>query len=104
MLDTMIWRTVSLLRTLVVTVVLGIFGSHIGIAQTCSTDHAIKEGETLAQIAARVYGNSTQWTVVFYANQDRFGANASLLVPGLLLSLPRIGGVPPPRSAPPVAN
>src|SRR5262245_66219889 len=65
------------------------------VAQTCGTDYTIKEGETLAQIAARVYGNPTQWTVIFYANQDRLGANVSLLVPGLALRLPRIAGVPP---------
>ena len=86
----MISRTMGLLRTSVVTVVLGVFGSHIGIAQTCGTDYPVKEGETLAQIAARVYGNPTQWTVIFYANQDRLGANVSLLIPGLLLKLPCI--------------
>jgi polar amino acid transport system substrate-binding protein len=61
-------------------------------AQTCGTEHTVKEGETLAQIAARVYGNPTQWTVIFYANQDRLGGNISLLVPGLSLRLPCIGG------------
>ena len=68
-----------LLKTLVVAVALGVFGCNIGIAQTCGTDYPIKEGETLVQIAARVYGNPTQWTVIFYANQDRLGANVSLL-------------------------
>src|SRR5262245_29159276 len=104
MLDTMIWRTVGLLRTLVVTAVLGVSGSNIGIAQTCGTDYPIKEGETLGQIAARVYGNPTQWTVIFYANQDRLGANVSLLIPGLLLKLPCIGGAQPPPALPPVAT
>jgi polar amino acid transport system substrate-binding protein len=61
-------------------------------AQTCGSEYAIKEGESLAQIAARAYGNPAQWTVIFYANQDRLGTNASLLVPGLALRLPCIGG------------
>jgi polar amino acid transport system substrate-binding protein len=52
-------------------------------AQTCGGDYTIKEGESLADIAARVYGNSSQWPLIFYANQDRMGANASMLVPGL---------------------
>src|SRR5688572_8177229 len=60
-------------------------------AQTCGTEHTVKEGETLAQIAARAYGNPTQWTVIFYANQDRLGGNMSLLVPGLAIRLPCIG-------------
>jgi polar amino acid transport system substrate-binding protein len=60
-------------------------------AQTCGTEYTIKDGETLAQIAGRVYGNPTQWTVIFYANQDRLGGNMSLLVPGLAVRLPCIG-------------
>jgi polar amino acid transport system substrate-binding protein len=69
-------------------------------AQTCGTEHTVREGETLAQIAARAYGNPTQWTVIFYANQDRLGGNISLLVPGLNLRLPCIGGA---QSAPAAA-
>jgi polar amino acid transport system substrate-binding protein len=67
-------------------------------AQTCGTEYVIKDGETLAQIAGRVYGNPTQWTVIFYANQDRLGGNMSLLVPGLSIRLPCIGA--PPGQAP----
>jgi polar amino acid transport system substrate-binding protein len=66
--------------------------STVAMAQTCGTEYKIKEGETLAQIAARVYGNPAQWTVIFYANQDRLGSNASLLVPGLSIALPCVGG------------
>jgi polar amino acid transport system substrate-binding protein len=71
------------------------------VAQTCGTEYRIKEGETLAQIAARVYGNPTQWTVIFYANQDRLGTNASLLVPGLAITLPCVGGASPQSSPQP---
>src|SRR5215475_9353255 len=74
--------------------------SSMAMAQSCGAEYKIKEGETLAQIAARVYGNPTQWTVIFYANQDRLGANASLLVPGLSLRLPCIGGAQAPASPP----
>jgi polar amino acid transport system substrate-binding protein len=69
--------------------------SSMAMAQSCGTEYKIKEGETLAQIAARVYGNPTQWTVIFYANQDRLGTNASLLVPGLAILLPCVGGASP---------
>ena len=75
-----------------------------GVAQTCGTDYTIKEGETLAQIAARIYGNPAQWTIIFYANQDRLGSNESLLVPGLALRLPCIGGAQPPQPAPQTAT
>jgi polar amino acid transport system substrate-binding protein len=75
---------------------------HPSQAQTCGTDYTIKEGETLAQIAARVYGNPTQWTIIFYANQDRLGTNVSLLVPGFTLRLPCVGGTQQPL--PPIAT
>ena len=42
-------------------------------AQTCGAGYAVKEGESLADIAAKVYGSSSQWTLIFYANQDRMG-------------------------------
>jgi polar amino acid transport system substrate-binding protein len=74
--------------------------SGLAMAQSCGTEYKIKEGETLAQIAARVYGNPTQWTVIFYANQDRLGTNASLLVPGLAIVLPCVGGASPQQSPP----
>jgi polar amino acid transport system substrate-binding protein len=70
-------------------------------AQTCGTDYTVKEGESLADVAARVYGNSAQWTLIFYANQDRMGANASLLVPGLSIRIPCLGGQQPASASPP---
>jgi polar amino acid transport system substrate-binding protein len=72
-------------------------------AQTCGAEYKIKEGDTLAQIAARVYGSPAQWTVIFYANQDRLGTNASLLVPGLAIVLPCIGGNSVKSASPTVA-
>lgn len=70
-------------------------------AQTCGAAYRIREGDTLAGIAARVYGSPSQWTVIFYANQDRLGANASLLVPGLAIVVPCVGAAAK-EAAPPV--
>ncbi len=61
-------------------------------AQTCGSDYTIKEGESLADVATRVYGTSSQWPLIFYANQDKMGANASMLVPGLSIRIPCMGG------------
>jgi polar amino acid transport system substrate-binding protein len=66
--------------------------------QTCGADYTIKDGESLADIALRVYGSSSQWTLIFYANQDRMGANASMLVPGLSIRIPCLGGQQPPAA------
>jgi polar amino acid transport system substrate-binding protein len=62
------------------------------VAQTCESEYIIKQGETLADISARAYGTPLQWTLIFNANQDRMGANASMLVPGLSIRLPCLGG------------
>ncbi|MGO9172055.1 MAG: hypothetical protein ACLP7P_08835 [Rhodomicrobium sp.] len=64
-------------------------------AQTCGSDYTLKEGESLADVATRAYGSSSQWTLIFYANQDRMGANASMLVPGLTIRIPCLGGQQP---------
>src|SRR5262249_36449217 len=81
-----------LLLVIVVFAFVGLVRPIASQAQTCGTDYTIKEGETLAQIAARVYGNPAQWTIIFYANQDRLGTNVSLLVPGFTLRIPCAGG------------
>jgi polar amino acid transport system substrate-binding protein len=94
-----------LVATLAVAVaVAGFLRSDMAGAQTCGAEYTIKEGETLAQIAARVYGNPTQWTVIFYANQDRLGGNVSLLMPGLALRLPCIGAQAPSAAPAPVVS
>jgi polar amino acid transport system substrate-binding protein len=81
------WRIVAIALLLGLSGLAGRAG-----AQTCGADYTVKEGESLADIAARVYGSSSQWTLIFYANQDRMGANASLLVPGLSIRIPCLGG------------
>jgi polar amino acid transport system substrate-binding protein len=72
--------------------VLSLWQSTPASAQICGSDYVIKQGDTLADIAQRVYGNRSQWTAIFYSNQDRLGANATLLVPGLAIKIPCIGG------------
>jgi polar amino acid transport system substrate-binding protein len=60
-------------------------------AQTCGTNYVLKQGDTLADIARAVYGRSSQWSIIYYANQDRLGDNTTLLVPGLSLKIPCLG-------------
>jgi polar amino acid transport system substrate-binding protein len=74
-------------------------GSTLAAAQTCGSEYVIKEGDTLSAVAARAYGNPAQWTLIFYANQDRLGTNVSLLVPGLSLRVPCPGGTSGPTAA-----
>lgn len=58
------------------------------LAQNCGTDYAIVKGESLTDIARRVYGSPSDWTMIYYANQDRLDLNAALLVPGTVIRLP----------------
>jgi polar amino acid transport system substrate-binding protein len=62
------------------------------LSQTCGIDYVIKEGESLADIATRVYNNTSQWTLIYYANQDRIGANTQLLSPGQSIRVPCMAG------------
>ena len=61
-------------------------------AQTCGADYTVLDGDSLAKIATRAYGKATQWTIIFYANQDRLGSGNSLLVPGLAIRIPCLNG------------
>ena len=61
-------------------------------AQTCGTEYTLKPGDTLADIARTVYGKASQWSVIYYANQDRLGDSTTLLVPGRSLKIPCLGG------------
>jgi polar amino acid transport system substrate-binding protein len=71
-------------------------------AQTCGADYTLKPGDTLASIARTVYGNASQWNIIYYANQDRLGDNATLAVPGLSLKIPCLAGAERPAAAAPV--
>jgi polar amino acid transport system substrate-binding protein len=68
-------------------------------AQTCGVEYTLKPGDTLADIARTVYGNAGQWNIIYYANQDRLGDNATLLVPGLSLKIPCLAGTEKPAAA-----
>ena len=51
-------------------------------AQTCGTNYTLKAGETLADIARAVYGNASQWSLIYYANQEQLGNGVTLLLRG----------------------
>jgi polar amino acid transport system substrate-binding protein len=90
----------SLLRTaLCLCLICGAWGGiYSARAQTCGGEYVVKEGESLADIATRVYGSPSQWVVIFYANQDRMGANVSMLVQGLSIRIPCLGEQQPATS------
>ena len=89
----MLARSQAMARGLfvVVAVATTLLASAQSSAQTCGKDYVLKPGDTLADIARTVYGSASQWSVIYYANQDRLGDNTTLLVPGLAVKLPCIG-------------
>lgn len=74
------------------------------LAQTCGEDYTMQDGDSLAKIATKVYGKSSQWTLIFYANQDRFGAGQTLLTPGLIIRIPCIGSAAAKGDVPAIAT
>ncbi len=64
-------------------------------AQTCGSDYVIKEGESLADIAARVYGDPSRWTLIFWANQEGTAAGGSPIRPGSSIRIPCLGAKQP---------
>jgi polar amino acid transport system substrate-binding protein len=77
-----------------------LFTARPAAAQDCGVEYVLKEGETLAQVAKRVYGSTAQWSLIFYANQDRFGANTVSLIPGQSIRIPCIAGTKQAVAAP----
>jgi polar amino acid transport system substrate-binding protein len=71
-------------------------------AQTCGRNYTLKPGDTLADIARIVYGNASQWSVIYYANQDQLEDSTTLLVPGRSLKIPCLGGQSKPAAPAPV--
>ena len=71
------------------------------LAQVCGSDYIIRENDSLRDIAQRAYGDPQQWTIIYYANGDRLGSNATLLVPGLSIRIPCLGQRPEERVATP---
>lgn len=93
-------QAVKLLASAPLVLALSLFAARPAPAQSCGFEYVIREGDTLAQIAQRIYGSNTQWSVIFYANQDRLGANLTLLVPGQSIKIPCFGTTRPNVAAP----
>lgn len=52
--------------------------------------HQVKGGVDLWLLAAWFYGNPHLWDVIYYENIDAIGDDPEDLMPGMLLSIPKI--------------
>jgi nucleoid-associated protein YgaU len=49
--------------------------------------HEVKAGDSLSQIAARFYGDASQWKAIFEANRDQL-SDPDRIKPGQMLRIP----------------
>jgi nucleoid-associated protein YgaU len=52
------------------------------------SSYTVVEGDWLAKIAQRHYGDWHKWTLIYAANRDVIGSNPNLIYPGQVLTLP----------------
>lgn len=52
------------------------------------TYYVVRSGDTLSGIAARFYGNASDWHKIYTANQHVIGSNPNHIVPGMRLLIP----------------
>ena len=64
--------------------------SQVGDAQSTATTYTVQRGDTLSEIAKRVYGRSALWRVIRDANVQLTGDDGRRIRPGMVLVLPRV--------------
>lgn len=50
--------------------------------------YTVKKGDCLWNIAKQFYGNGTDWSTIYNANQSVVGGNPNLIYPGQVLTIP----------------
>jgi nucleoid-associated protein YgaU len=53
------------------------------------TQYTVQQGDRIAQVAKRFYGDPTKWRLIFEANRDQLG-NSRRLTPGTTLKIPSL--------------
>lgn len=63
-------------------------GSTVTAPVATGSSYTVVEGDWLAKIAQRHYGDWHKWTLIYAANRDVIGSNPNLIYPGQVLTLP----------------
>lgn len=58
----------------------------------CGQTYTVKRGDSLSQIARRVYGDVSGYAAIFNANSSRIGGDPSLIEVGMVLDIPCLDG------------
>lgn len=86
----MLGRTKTTLLAAATALTLGAIGAQ---AQTCGGIYEVQRGDTLSQIATKLYENSGRWTLIFQANSSRMSSPNVIRV-GQRLNVPCVEGLP----------
>ena len=57
-------------------------------ALTCGGLYRIKRGDTLSDLARKIYGRASDWSLIYYANQAALGGTPSIIYPGVTVKIP----------------
>ncbi len=61
----------------------------------CGAPYTIVRGDSLSDIASRVYGATSQYQIIYSANSDVIGANPGVIQTGMVLDIPCLDGSGP---------
>lgn len=64
------------------------------MAQTCGGTYRVQPGDTLSQIADKLYDDAGKWSAVFQSNAARIGERPDRITVGMRLTMPCIDGLP----------
>lgn len=84
-------KGIMIMRIRAFFIVAGAFAAIAGSAAadiTCGTKHRVVRGDTLQKIVNRVYGREQSWELLYAANRDVIGRDASQLEVGMILTIP----------------
>ena len=61
-----------------------------GSASAGAGSYTVKKGDCLWNIAKKLYGNGSKYTIIYDANKDTIGGNPNLIYPGQVLTIPSV--------------
>lgn len=59
-----------------------------GAALAGASSYTVKKGDCLWNIAKKLYGNGSKYTIIYEANKDSIGGDPNLIYPGQVLTIP----------------
>lgn len=61
-------------------------------AQECGSTYVVKSGDSLTQIASKIYNSAGDYQIIYSANANKIGSNPGLISVGMELDIPCLDG------------